>query len=581
MEQNQKLVIDGVEYTPEEVAQAANLMPYSWVLQNEIKNEVGMPISFDKRPWQKDMYNDLSPKQVELKPPQIGSTVKNTLKSLWVAKMIGKQIIYTLPTQGDVQDMVGGSFNRIIQQNPILKEWVKDHDTVEQKAVGDSMIFYRGTFTTKQAMMVPSGLNIHDEVDASDPAVITQYETRLQAQEDGGWRWYFSHPSLAGHGVDVYWQQSDKKEWYITCSQCWEEQTLTWPDNIDLEKKCYICSHCKKELSEEDRIMTGRWKNKDGIPWGGEITGDYEFSGWHVSQLMLHNKKASDIIKAFNDPLKDKQYFHNYVLGLPYTDSDDRIDPKVILRNCVDTINQQTARTVIGVDTGLGLHMTLMNKDGVFYYEHNTEMTATKTPYDRLRYFLKRFPKSIVVLDQGGELMLTRQLQQEFPGRVFLCYYNKDRKTIEIVEWGDDDEYWKVRVDRNRMMTLMVEQLRDPGRIVFNGTPEEWHEFASHFGYLYREKIEVKETKGKDDRSLYGAEYVWKRNGPDHFCHSLLYALVGMQKYGSGEAKVIGEHPLTGVPVGTINELPSGNDNQATIVGSFAPEQFSSDNRVF
>ena len=113
--------------------------------------------------------------------------------------------------------MVGGSFNRIIAQNPILMDWVKDHDTVEQKSVGNSMIFYRGTFTAKQAMMIPSGLNIHDEVDASDPNVIVQYENRLQAQEDGGWRWYFSHPSLSGHGVDVYWQKSDKKEWNITC----------------------------------------------------------------------------------------------------------------------------------------------------------------------------------------------------------------------------------------------------------------------------------------------------------------------------------------------------------------------------
>ena len=159
-------------------------------------------------------------------------------------------------------------------------------------------------------------------------------------------------------------------------------------------------------------MCSGRWKNQDGVAWDGQIAGDYSFSGWHVSQLMLWNKKASDIIKAFNDPLKDKQYFYNYVLGLPYIDSDDRVDPTVVLRNCVDIINQQKERTVIGVDTGLGLHITLMNRDGVFYYEHNTELTATKSPYGRLKYFLKRFPKSIVVLDQGGELMLTRQLHK-------------------------------------------------------------------------------------------------------------------------------------------------------------------------
>lgn len=531
-------LIDGIEYTPEEIAQAANLYPYTWILQNNIKNEVGTPISFDERPWQKAIYNDLSPNQVFLKPPQIGATVMNTLKSLWVAYNLKKQIIYTLPTQGDVQDMVGGSFNRIIAQNPILQQWIKDHDTIEQKAVGDAMIFYRGTFTSKQAMMIPSGLNIHDEVDASDPQVITQYETRLQAQKDGGWRWYFSHPSLSGHGVDVYWQQSDQKEWYITCPHCNESQVLSWPQNINVERQEYVCSACDTRLPSDARLA-GEWRNKDGVKWDGHIKGDYKFSGWHVSQLMLANKSAASIIEAFEDPLKDKQYFYNYVLGLPFIGSEDRIEPKEVLRNCVDEVNTQEGRIVIGADTGHGIHYVMMNEQGAFYYDHETTTTASTTPYDKIKRLLRTYPRAIAVFDQGGDLIGVRQLQQEFPGRVFLCYYVKNRKSVELIEWGTGDEYWKVKVDRNRMMTLVVEQLRDVGRIRLNGTPEEWKAFADMFGYLYREKVETKEQKGKDDRSLYGNEYVWKRNGPDHFAHAFLYALVGMDKVRGGDAKIV------------------------------------------
>jgi len=569
------MIIDGEEYTDAEIAEAANLMPYTWVLQNEIKNEVGTPIDFDKRPWLKDIYNDLSQNQVFLKPPQIGATVMNTLKSLWVAKNLRRQIIYTLPTQGDVQDMVGGSFNRIIAQNPILMTWVKDHDTVEQKSVGDSMIFYRGTFTQKQAMMVPSGLNIHDEVDASDPAVITQYETRLQAQEDGGWRWYFSHPSLAGHGVDVYWQQSDMKEWQVTCPACNKAQILEWPYNIDLDNATYICRGCKAVLPDNARIE-GVWINKDGVKWDGEVAGGHRFSGWHVSQLMLWNKSAQNIIDAYNDPLKDKQYFYNYVLGLPYVSSDDRIEPNTVLRNCVDTVNLQEGRTVIGADTGHGIHFVCMNRQGVFYYEHNNQITATTTPYDRIRELLKKWPNAVAVFDQGGDLIGVRQLQQEYPGRVFLCFYNKDKKSIDLTQWGEGDEYWKVRVDRNRMMTLVVEQLRDIGRIILNGTKEEWQDFADMFGNIYREKVVVKEQKGKDDRSLYGSEYVWKRNGADHFCHALLYAIVGMQRFGGDPAQIVGQSALEGIPRGVI----ATPQPEATIVGGFAPGDFNSETRV-
>jgi uncharacterized CHY-type Zn-finger protein len=528
-------------YTEAQVSQAMEGLPALWVLKHKIKNEVGVPIDFTKRKYLWDIYNDLSPKQALLKPPQIGATVMNTLKSLYVAKKLGRQIIYTLPTQGDVQDMVGGSFNRIIAQNPILMQWVKDHDTIEQKSVGDSIIFYRGTFTAKQAMMVPSGLNIHDEVDASDPGVIVQYENRLQAQVDGGWRWYFSHPSLSGHGVDVYWQQSDKKEWFVTCPVCKHQQTLTWEANIDLDREVYVCNHCRSELPDDVRI-NGQWKP----------TSIGDFSGYHVSQLMLFNKSAKDIITAYNDPLKDKQYFYNYVLGLPYMGSDDTIEASVILRNCVDEVNDQEGRAVIGMDTGHGIHYVIMNRQGVFFYDNATTIDAKQTPYDVIEGLLKRFPRSIVVSDQAGDLIGVRQLQAKYPGRVFLCFYNKDRKTSEIVRWGENEEFGKVMVDRNRHLTLMVEQMRDTGRFRLQGTKTEWQEFADHFANMYREKVTANDTKGKDNRELYGNEYVWKRNGPDHYAHACGYALVGLQRFGGEMARVLGENVFAELPKGQI-----------------------------
>lgn len=560
------------------MSQAMEGLPALWVLKHQIKNESGLPIDFSKRKYLWDIYNDLSPKQALLKPPQIGATVMSMLKSMWVAKKLKKDIIYTLPTATDVNDIVGGSVNRIIVQNDILKSWVKEHDTVEQKSVGDNLIRYRGTFSPKQATMVPSSLNIHDEVDNSDPSVLTLYETRLEGQEreEDKWRWYFSHPSIAGHGVDIEWQQSDKKEWYITCNECKEAQVLQWPDNIDAQAGTYICRYCKKSLADEERI-NGEWRNQDGVVWTGEVVGPYEFSGWHVSQLMLFNKKAEDIVKAFNDPQKDQQYFWNYVLGLPYIASDDRIEPQVVLRNCIDKINPRTAKTIIGCDTGHGLHYVLMNKDGVFFYDNEKEITATKDPYDVIRKHLRTFEKSVAVFDQGGDLIGVRKLVQEFPGRIFLCFYNKDRKTVDFVEWGENEEWWKVRVDRNRMMTLMIEQLRDIGRIPLNGTKEEWAEFASHFGYIYRERILVKESRGKDNRELYGAEYVWKRKGPDHFCHALLYAIVGMQRYGGEAAKVLGDSVFGNIPRGQI----ATPGPEQTIVAGVGAGDFSPSNRVF
>lgn len=506
-----------MNYTEEEILQATELYPALWMLQYELKTSNGLPFEFENHNFMWDIINDMSPLQVGLKPPQIGWSESLITKSFYVADKKSKDIIYTLPTATDRDDMVGAKVNRIIAQNPILQKMVKDHDTVEQKTVGDSIIHYRGTFSQKQAMMVSSSLNIHDEVDASDPNVITQYETRLMANpEDQQWRWYFSHPSLAGHGVDVYWAQSDKKEWFITCNQCKYEQILEWPHSIDMGRRAYVCKECKADIDDGVRCR-GYWKaTSQGI-----------FSGYHISQLMCPWITAEKIIEAKNDPMKSEQYFYNYVLGLPYAASDDVITVEQVLNNVSSEFNSQEDRVMIGVDTGLPIHYTLMNKQGVFYYGKCDPPSANYDPYSELEGFLLRWPKSVIVSDQGGDLIGIRQLQARYPGRVYLCFYRKDRKTKEVITWGEHDELGKVTVDRNRMLQLIIEQLREGDRIHLNGTREEWKPFAEHFGNIFRIKEETP----------FGMEYKWERKGPDHFVHSLLYAMVGFDRF-SGEPSI-------------------------------------------
>ncbi len=503
-------------------------MPSLWVEKYQIKNEAGIPIEFDDHYFMRDFYDDMNPLQVMLKAPQIGATVAQIVKSFYCAKKKGWDIIYTLPTQSDVHDMAGGKINRIVAQNPILGEWVKDHDTVEQKSIGSAIIYYRGTYTNKAAMMVSSDLNIHDEVDASDSSVIQQYETRLQAKADGK-RWYFSHPSLAGYGVDIPWEQSDKKEWFITCPHCEVEQQLKWPDNINKDTRTYVCSACSKELTKESRKY-GKWKpTSSGI-----------FSGYHVSQLMCSWITADKILLDFEQ--KDQQYFHNYVLGLPYVGSDNKIDPSIVLKNCTDTVNNQNDTIIIGVDTGLPIHYSVINREGVFYYGKCKPPSATYDPYDTIENFLKRWPKSIVVCDQGGDLIGARKLQAKYPGRVFLCYYRIDRKTNKLITYGEGDRFGEVYVDRDRMIQMTVEHLRDVGRIPLNGSKQDFSEYASHFGNIYRV---AKETP-------LGVKYHWERNGPDHFVHTLVYALSGLDKFATSQAKIVEPNMFEDMQVGRI-----------------------------
>lgn len=518
------------DFTRLELVQAAELYPYTWILQNKIKTSGGLPFEFHDHPFMKDVFNDMSPLQVGLKAPQIGWSESMIVKSFFVAHEYKKDIIYTLPTDTDIKEMAGGKVNRIIAQNPLLGKWVRDHDSVEQKGVGDNIIYYRGTWTQKAAMMVSSELNIHDETDASNEKVITQYETRLAAKK-GGMRWYFSHPSLAGHGVDVYWQQSDKKEWVITCPDCTKQQILSWPDSINVEKCCYECKYCRAPIDDDTR-RKGEWKpTSRGI-----------FSGYHISQLMCPWISADQILQEKEDPRKTEQYFYNYVLGLPYVGSENKITSDVVLKNVSTEINEQNDRIIVGVDPGTPIYFTCMNKQGAFYYGScrlHDDLGKPQDPWDDIRKLLKRWPTSMVMVDGNGDSTMQRRLQLEYPGRVYLIFYRKDRKTKEMTTWGTDDEIGTVRVDRNQYFQWMVEQLRDTGRIRLNGKPEEWMDWAGNFDNVYREIKTALDKPGKDIATNYGVELIWKRNGADHYCHNLLFCLVGLERFGSATASFI------------------------------------------
>src|ERR1700734_562274 len=528
-------------YSDSEIREAVESVPSLWAAT--LLNEAALPLSFDKRKYLIDIYNDFSPKQVLLKPPQMGASTMNTLKALYVARFKKKDIIYTLPTDEIRDDFVTGTVNRITVQNEELSRWVKNHDSVERKEGGDNIVRFRGTWNPKQAMTVPASLLIHDEVDASNLENIVLYETRQEAQElkENKWRWYFSHPSIAGFGVDIYWQQSDKKEWVITCDECKKQQILTWPDSIDKERLCYQCKYCKKALTNEERIF-GEWKP---IARG-------EFSGYHVSQLMLYNKSAADILEAFNDPQKNQQYFYNYVLGLPYVGSENKITSDVVLKNVTPIINEQQDRIIIGVDPGTPIYFSCMNKQGAFYYGSCSLLNdrgEPQDPWDDIRRLLKRWPTSMVMVDVNGDSTTHRRLRLEFPGRVYLVFYRKDRKTKELMTWGEGDEIGTVRVDRNQYFQWMVEQLRDTGRIRLNGKSEEWIDWARQFDNVYREIKTALDKPGKDVATNYGVELIWKRNGPDHYCHTLLFCLTGLEKFGIADAQFIKKSDTVRFPI--------------------------------
>lgn len=499
---------------------------HAWVANNSIRTESGDILDFKKYRFMYDVYSDRSPLMCCMKCAQIGFTTYEILKTAHECKNDKIDIIYVLPTADDVKKFSGGKTNKMIAQNPVLQSWTKDKDSVEQKQFGDNTIYYQGSWTERAALMITAKKLVVDEYDRCKPQIVEQYDSRLQSIANPK-KAFFSNPSAPDFGIDKLYKQSDQKKWHITHS-C--GRTFVMDENcVNYDQEIYQCPHCQEEIVDEERRM-GEWI----------ATSKGEWSGYWIPLWIAPWMPASKIAEAKRT--KSAEYFANFVAGLPFIGGGNKVSAQTLIKCLSNTINSQEDRVIIGVDTGLPIHYVLANKQGYFHYGTCSDPSTGKDPYDDLRALLRRFPGSILISDQGGDLIGIRKMQSEFPGRVFLVWYRRDKKAQEIIKWGENTEYGKVEADRNRLIQLFIDEMLDK-RVVFNGTESEWQDYITHWLNIYR---------SWEENALGVKEFKWERQGPDHWVHATVYARIGLDRYAQAKATIVGDDMFGGIPQGRI-----------------------------
>lgn len=499
---------------------------HAFIALNGIRTETGDILDFKKYRFMFDLYSDRSPLIVCMKAAQIGFTTFEILKTAHECKFEKYDIIYVLPTGDDVKKFSGGKTNKILAQNPVMAAWTKDKDSVEQKQFGQNTIYYQGSWTERAALMITAKKLVVDEYDRCKPEIVEQYDSRLQSVSNPK-KAFFSNPSAPDFGVDKWYKKSDQKKWHITHA-CGRTYVMD-EDCIDYGRELFICPHCGNEIVDEERRM-GEWK----------ATSQGEWSGYWIPLWIAPWMKAKHIAAYKRE--KTAEYFANFVAGLPYVGSGNKVSAQTIIKCLNAESNAQDGRVIIGVDTGLPIHIVIANKQGFFYYAQLSDPTTGKDPYQELEGLLKRWPKSIIVADQGGDLIGIRKLQALYPGRVFLVWYRRDSKGVELIKWGEGEEYGKVVADRNRLIQLFIDEMSDR-RVTFNGTEGEWQEYIAHWMNIYRRW---------EENALGVNEFKWERTGPDHYVHASIYARIGLSKYAETMATIVGDNMFAGIPRGNV-----------------------------
>lgn len=479
--------------------QAAQQSILKFLDHYHISNDQGQELDFKQHEYLWDIYKDFSPKQVILKAAQIGFSTMANIKALWLAKNRGLDIIYSLPSAADIKDFVSGKTNRLIANNSIFQQWTEDKDSIEQKHVGNNVIYFRGTWTERAAIAIPADLYISDETDRSKQDIVQQYKTRLQHSKYG-WEWYFSNPSVASEsvGVNKYWVQSDQKHWFVQCG-CGEWQYLTM-ENIMYHPEPYFgCKKCRSELDRRHGKWVSRWKNK-------------EFSGYWISALMAPWISAQQILDKQKDYTEEQ--FYNFVLGLPYASKGNILSRQAFFQNLTERINPQKSRPIIGVDTGVGINFVVGNAQGLFYFNRSND-------YEEVRSLMRRWSNAVCVIDQGGDIIGPRKLREEFPNRVFLCFFSPDRKDDELIRWRDEDG--TVQADRNKMIQLVVDELTEK-RIPISGSEADWQPVWQEWSGMYRTT---------EDNALGVPKQQWHKpaTGRCDYPFSMVYWRIGLDRF--------------------------------------------------
>lgn len=516
----------------------------AWIFQNQIKTERGVPISFDRHSFMIDPYLDWRPLQGVRKAAQCGWSIMTNLKLFYAAKhgiqkygVSAANVIYTLPSDSDVNTFVPSKTNLLIQNNPVIKNYLKDDslnyrdvDSIQRKKIENSMVYFKGTRSKTAALMISSDLNIHDESDRSEQSIIEQYESRLENSMYRG-RWIFSNPSFPNMPADLMFKQSDQKHWFVKCEHCGHWQYGDWfklssyefkKSNhmfIDDKNKLYICGNCARPISDENRGR-GQWVAK--YP-------SRDASGYWVNQIMYSWKSAKDLL--FVEANKDKAYFYNFVMGLPYIGTDVTIDGNTIIQNMVlDKPEWQRGRVAMGIDNGDVKHYVIMNEKGII-------QIGKTEKWDVIEMLIRKYEPYFIV-DLNPYPRVPRELARKYR-HGFASFYKTGVKSLKLVEWGTGEKQHMVYPDRNKVMDDLVGYIAD-GKLLFYGSKAYYEEYISHWETMYRiDRVGDRRADevGPTTKVVQG---IWESStGEDHYCHATLYAYVALSKMLGGSGKVL------------------------------------------
>lgn len=534
-----------------------------------------------QRQFLQQPLDDQHPHKSMQKSRQCGASENEVRETLWFSDTHPhtKQA-YVFPTFDQVADFSKTRIEAVMKDSPYVRDRMGIDpitgkkkqgedvvDNVRLRRMGeDSFIFFRSGASPKAGEGIDVDKVTFDEIDRMHPNVMVAFNETLSSSAYG-WRRDVSTPSLPGVGVNASFKDSDQQHWFMKCPHCGNWFTLIHeypkcvvPLSVDSrgvpnhnlhlsvpfiqeqDTHAYICTKCENFVSDETRV-NGIWRPLY----------DYKTAvrGYQITQLICPWISASSVEKKRND-YPFEQSFENYVIGRPYLGDNVMLTRGDIMR-CIDRslkspYDVKRDNVAQGVDwgnTSWGVNAvqhpdnpekvilldiwTATDSEAVTNADGRRDNPHVRIVAEKMRTWDVRRG----VFDAGYGKDKNWELIQDFPGRVFSCFYpnisQANNKSMED-QWNEDDS--KVNVDRTNTLLIMAKMFRD-GKIVI----PDWVANSPHFETFTKHLTNLVvirdiETDAKTNKDVITVR-IGTLPGGDHFGHAMNYLTIALRKASS------------------------------------------------
>lgn len=524
----------------------------------------GVPYSFKGHEFQEKIISDTSQIVNISKIAQVGMSEVICRWTLGLCEIFeGFSAIITFPFSGDAENFCRTRIDPIIDSSPRLKKAINPKlNNAQIKQINNSLLYFRGTNGKTQAISTPADAIISDEIDRSDPAILSQFSSRL-GHSPYKLRRNFSTPTIPGWGISLEMETSRRHKNLCKCDHC-----SNWflPDYFkhvqipgftgelrELNKSsihrtrymeaALICPRCGKSPSLQPEHRN----------WVVENPNDnYVAAGYYVTAFDAPSFKTVPELVFSSTQYTKYSEFMNQGLGLTSEEGGECLTLEDLNNSKTTTDLYSSSAHCLGVDVGLICHLTVGRLDfqGCLYVVHREEVVVSRLE-ERKDALKLKYKILMTVIDGQPYTDIVIRLQRKDKtvfGASYLTSKNAPLYEIKMFEGDEKDGKLPINVAKIRYNAGFdqILGLFKAGEIKIYMQDQAVDEIAD------RHMLDMKRVLLVNEQQEMEYKWIKSKQAIDHYFHSLLYMLAACRLRGA----VIGSMGMPlGMPVRVVRAI--------------------------